>query len=104
MGNHQGVSEIIEQHIHEYEHFGLMLDYFDYQTGDSVGKAYQPIHAYELVYDHMDKAFSSVVRDLIGESFLYIVGSNSYNEYKPGMFESYNATVLGKMKITSFRE
>lgn len=104
MGTHQGISEVINQHLNEFQHFGLYLDYLDYQPGDMVGYAYQPITAYDIIADHMERAFQDVVRDLIGESFVYIIGTNSYTADGYGKFESLKAKVLAKMKVTRFDE
>ncbi len=34
-----------------------------------IGYAYQPITAYDIVTNRMEKAFHDVIRDLVGESF-----------------------------------
>lgn len=104
MGTHQGIAEIIGQHTCEFEHFGLYLDYLEFQPGDMIGYAYQPIIAYDIIIDHMGKAFQDVVRDLRGESFVYIVGTNSYTADGYGKFESLKAKVLAKMKVARFDE
>lgn len=104
MGTHQGISEIINQYTCEFEHFGLYLDYLEFQPGDMIGYAYQPITAYDIVTNRMEKAFHDVIRDLVGESFVYIIGTNSYTADGYGKFESQKAKVLAKMKVARFDE